>query len=871
MPSEVINDLATSDDPIDRELAKTLLNWQDNKAASGRSRSLGYEPKQIRKVGAVEVIRSRILSSAAGFDEVDPEVSYEAIVLRHPERFTDEVVEAARRRLQKVTSGTPRFSSEDLRHIASSRAKRNYGDLSPAENAAYVRVSAALEALGSILRSRLKHPHRFEVRTTSGFNIKSGVRSYIPKDLWFSVSPIDNAKTLAGMPQLFMIVSERGVEYGYGASVSPTDFSQSTVKEMVRKAAPVVFDRLPAPRSTEAVEIGKTIQASGGWYFRRKHRLPPKQKDFSELTEWLSYLRSPEGKMNAAGTISRYLEVEEVDGADFEKVVNEMALVFQPLIDRDWNVASSTTDNDGEKMSEGASPAEPHSGRSFEFAERLSNFLNVFAEKRTGPFRVDEELGRAMASLQGWLEKIPEVASRPTINIRISPGQGGWTKTPWIALLDTRETTTTQRGTYAVFLVAEDLSVTYLTLNQGMTELRDRLGQRGAAQEMVRVADVTRPLVIDLADAHFKLDNLIDLRSVTGAAKNYEIGTIAHVALDTKELPDDATIRQYLERLLEAYDRVITARVGSVNQSQEGPRHEHAPLLLQPYGIDEAHAELFHERADLERYLEIWRHKKNLVLQGAPGVGKSFIARRLAYALIGFRDDRKVQTVQFHQSYSYEDFVQGYRPNGGQGFERKNGTFYDFRNRAMADKDGTYVFIIDEINRGNLAKIFGELMLLIEPDKRDPTWKTRLAYAAADEPDFYLPNNLYIIGMMNTADRSLSVVDYALRRRFAFVSMEPLFRSARFQAHLRANNVPDEVINRIVTGMGELNQAIENDRANLGRGFRIGHSFFTPAEPVADPEAWYRRVVETEIHPLLEEYWFDMPEAADQWRDRLLG
>jgi hypothetical protein len=161
-------------------------------------------------------------------------------------------------------------------------------------------------------------------------------------------------------------------------------------------------------------------------------------------------------------------------------------------------------------------------------------------------------------------------------------------------------------------------------------------------------------------------------------------------------------------------------------------------------------------------------------------------------------------------------------------------------------------------------------MLLIESDKRGSTWKTRLAYATDGDEDFYVPDNLFILGMMNTADRSLSLVDYALRRRFAFVAMEPLYGAAKFRAHLEAHGIPEGVINRIVNGMGELNQAIETDRTNLGPGFRIGHSFFTPSRTVDDPEAWYRRIVETEIHPLLEEYWFDAPEMADQWRDQLL-
>jgi MoxR-like ATPase len=768
-------------------------------------------------------------------------------------------------------TGATEITSEDLRLFRSSRAKQRYADLSEAELAAYARLSEALRSLGELTKASLTEPAKYEVRTTSGFHLKSGVRGGIPKDLWFAVSPRANSQDLAGMPQLFMIVSERGIEYGYGASVSPSDFSQPAPKQAVRNAVPIVFQHLPSPDSAEASEIERNIEASGGWFYRRKHRLPPNQPDFPKLRNWLRYLQSPDGIRNAAGTSSRYLQDTDVDKVNLADAVSEMARLFEPLLDRDWRTNSGPNPPASQIASDAAHREKSALAQSTEFADLLSAFLNAYGERRNGPFTVDSELGAAMKPLQSWLERVPSVASRPTISVRVSVGQGGWTKTPWIALLDSRETTTTQRGTYIVFLIAEDLSITYLTLNQGMTELRDRLGQRGAVVEMVRVAEQTRPLIPGLHDAGFKFDNDIDLRSDTGAARNYEIGTIAHVNLPSDDLPDDTMVHQHLEALLDAYDRVVAAKVPSTGDAElvTSPSQEEEVAL--PYSIDDALAELFLEHDDVARYLEVWHSKKNLILQGAPGVGKSFIARRLAYALIGFKDDRKIQTVQFHQSYSYEDFVQGYRPDGQQGFTRKNGSFYEFRDRALKDPSGTYVFVIDEINRGNLSKIFGELMLLIETDKRGPRWGTRLAYGTEYDEDFFVPENLFILGMMNTADRSLSLVDYALRRRFAFVSMEPLFGAHKYRAHLEKHGLSESVIIRIISRMSELNQEIESDRLNLGPGFRIGHSFFAPARQVADEEVWYRRIVETEIYPLLEEYWFDAPEKADKWRDRLLG
>jgi len=270
------------------------------------------------------------------------------------------------------------------------------------------------------------------------------------------------------------------------------------------------------------------------------------------------------------------------------------------------------------------------------------------------------------------------------------------------------------------------------------------------------------------------------------------------------------------------------------------------------------------------RLIEIWEAKKNLILQGAPGVGKTFIARRLAYALMGYRDPTRVRTVQFHQSYGYEDFVQGYRPSD-KGFALREGVFLGFCARALEDPGERYVFIIDEVNRGNLSKILGELMLLIEPDKRSPDWAVKLAYAEKAEERFYVPSNVFILGMMNTADRSLAVVDYALRRRFAFATIKPAFGEEAFRAYLVACGVAKATMSQLIDRMMALNDAIAADTTNLGPGYCIGHSFFTPAD--ADGERgtdWYKAVVENKIVPLLQEYWFDQPDKVTQWRARLL-
>ena len=272
--------------------------------------------------------------------------------------------------------------------------------------------------------------------------------------------------------------------------------------------------------------------------------------------------------------------------------------------------------------------------------------------------------------------------------------------------------------------------------------------------------------------------------------------------------------------------------------------------------------EVFISEKEYDTLTVLLKNKMNLILQGAPGVGKTFLAKRLAYSIMGEKDADRVMMVQFHQSYSYEDFIMGFRPSAA-GFELKKGAFYNFCKKAEVDSENDYFFIIDEINRGNLSKIFGELFMLIEGDKRGSRNKIRLLYS--DEL-FFVPDNVYIIGMMNTADRSLAMLDYALRRRFAFYDLKPGFSSDGFRAYRERLNHPK--FDRLIQATQRLNEAIEKDDS-LGEGFCIGHSYFCNLTPDEVSDDKLSGIVEYELIPLLKEYWFDEPGKVRDWSDML--
>lgn len=316
-----------------------------------------------------------------------------------------------------------------------------------------------------------------------------------------------------------------------------------------------------------------------------------------------------------------------------------------------------------------------------------------------------------------------------------------------------------------------------------------------------------------------------------------------------KTLTDITADTDYVSKLNALYEESDGGEV-------DGPVEKVFP----PYSSDKFLEEVYMTKENYETLVELIRTKKNVILQGAPGVGKTFVAKRLAYSMMGNKNQDRVMMVQFHQSYTYEDFIEGFRPSSTSGgFEIKKGSFYNFCKKATEDLDNEYFFIIDEINRGNLSKIFGELFMLIENDKRG----NALQLLYSDEK-FFVPANVYIIGMMNTADRSLAMLDYALRRRFSFFEMRPAFSNEGFKEYRRKLN--NEKFNRLIACVESLNEVISKDDS-LGEGFCIGHSYFCELKEATDKKL--SNIVEYEIIPLLKEYWFDEPEKVKDWADRL--
>lgn len=648
--------------------------------------------------------------------------------------------------------------------------------------------------------------------------------------------------------------------------------------------------------------------------------------------------------------------------------------------------------------------------------ELLKEILEKYPAARANTsFGGQHEIRSLFEKLKDELSSLEFVANNKNLLVKYSYGKGNWAHTPWIAILDKRETTTTQKGTYVVTLFRSDGDGCHLKLGQGVTEIQELYGSGVAAiDELQRRADQVRAMFPNMINSDFDQSAQLGLEKSAKLTQLYEASTIYSKYYKKNEIPSDENLikdisilveccEQYVsqdssgEDLSEAPNRKIWAiglgeggrlwnesyekgiiSIGwdylgdlSKYKSQDevmaklvelrGPdaqsptndslccyqfaheinvgdlviakigrkkilgggivtsdylydpdRREHKnirqvkwvtteeaelpgtggpiktlteisrypefrelveayvsektvpeKIVADPYSYEDALEDLFLSEADLKSVIDTAKRKKNIILQGPPGVGKTFVSKRLAYLLMGEKDPSRVEFVQFHQSYSYEDFVQGWRPNSEGGFNLKSGSFYEFCRKARSDLSRPHIFIIDEINRGNLSKIFGELLMLIESDKRGLENAIKLTYSESEADRFSVPENVFIIGLMNTADRSLAIVDYALRRRFAFFNLPPQLESSKFESVIIKAGGSTNLVKKIRERIGGLNQVIGNERRDLGPGFQIGHSYFCPMDQISSDSEWYLSVINTEIKPLIEEYWFDSPEKVD--------
>ena len=348
-----------------------------------------------------------------------------------------------------------------------------------------------------------------------------------------------------------------------------------------------------------------------------------------------------------------------------------------------------------------------------------------------------------------------------------------------------------------------------------------------------------------------------------------------HDLVEARFLEEGQPVRSLPELSAAAYVpfddvREVVPPDSDENLNEEDEQPEPEPEI--PYSIDDIMADgCFLDRNRLEGMLDRLRSKKNLILQGPPGTGKTWLAKKLAYALIGSRSERRVRPLQFHPNLSYEDFVRGWRPSGDGGLALVDGPFLQTIGDAGKDPSQDYVVVIEEINRGNPAQIFGEILTLLEADKRTQQEALALSYPRHPAERVHIPPNLYVIGTMNVADRSLALVDLALRRRFGFIDLEPVFGDTWRRWVSEQCGIGNAFLADIERRLTALNQTIAEDIL-LGPQFRVGHSVVTPSGGVAidDPVSWFRQVVETEIGPLLDEYWFDQPGKAGEEKDKLL-
>lgn len=631
------------------------------------------------------------------------------------------------------------------------------------------------------------------------------------KDYWCAVYP-PGAGNKSFAPQVAAIVLPRGIELCFCLGAGEGSFANTEDRvrnERYFEAVRSHLRGLPEPLRQLLRQLPEA------WRFRTHWRLPEAVGEFDTADAWLDHAASTSSR---GASVSKYLGIQEViaQGANVVNEFRSAISLFTPLLlhldGRDTSISAEV-------------PATPRP---------------------------------AISSPRTWLIAAGEGArlwDRFRSQSEIAMGM--------LRLGDLRQYITRDEAAEALRAARDDDSE---PINDALAcyefvhvmQPGDRVYAKRGLDQLLGVGTVRSDYIYDANRSEYK-----NIRKVEWARVG-EWQLPPEIRFPVKTLTDitryDSMIR-VLEELTTAQATVAPTTTSLIPNVEEPP-----------FTVDEALVDTFIGREDWLRTLRAWTRKKNLVLQGSPGVGKTFLARRLAYSLLGRKSPRRVAMLQFHQSFSYEEFVQGYRPSPGGGLELRDGFFKTFCALAKSDPENSYVLIVDEINRGNISRILGELLALIEADKRGPDHAVQLAYAGPGSEPFYVPQNLYLLGLMNTADRSLAFVDYALRRRFAFRTITPAFGRTQFSDYLQAQGAPEATVVKIVDRLTQLNDLISADERNLGPGYQIGHSFFcVQRTEEALGDSWYRDVVESEIIPLIEEYWAGIPEKITEAKALLLA